>query len=67
MTKVFALLLISLFLLSSQMETAQSQGIDCYDSCSTACVQPDTRLMTRCDRKCQIRCGPNKGKVNDLS
>ncbi|KAL5854913.1 hypothetical protein ACOSQ4_004715 [Xanthoceras sorbifolium] len=40
------------------MEIVDSSAADCNDACSTACVQPDSRLMQRCDRKCQIKCDP---------
>ncbi|KAJ4726117.1 Thionin-like protein [Melia azedarach] len=50
----------------SHMEKVEPSAADCYDACSTACVQPNkififtntARLMQRCDRKCQIRCQP---------
>ncbi|XVF68089.1 hypothetical protein PTKIN_Ptkin10aG0175200 [Pterospermum kingtungense] len=45
-------------IITSQMETVEPQ-VDCYDACSTGCVQSNTRLMQRCERKCQIRCGPD--------
>ncbi|OMO92060.1 hypothetical protein COLO4_17908 [Corchorus olitorius] len=51
-----AVLIFCIF--TSQMENAESQ-VDCYDACSTGCVQSNTRLMQRCDGKCQIRCGPD--------
>ncbi|KAG9135384.1 hypothetical protein Leryth_007160 [Lithospermum erythrorhizon] len=35
---------------------SSQQDFNCYDSCSTACVNPDSRLMARCNRKCSIRC-----------
>ncbi|CAA2933969.1 WAT1-related At1g25270-like, partial [Olea europaea subsp. europaea] len=47
-----------LVIFSANMEGVESQGVSCYDSCSTGCVNPDLRLMKRCDRKCQIRCSP---------
>ncbi|PON83898.1 hypothetical protein TorRG33x02_203380 [Trema orientale] len=50
-------------------ERVAADAADCYDACSTACVQPNTRLMQRCDRKCQIKCGPDstvKEYVNEV-
>ncbi|XXG52915.1 hypothetical protein AAC387_Pa03g1112 [Persea americana] len=51
--------LLLLLLLSCQMEMVEPGPADCYDACSTGCVQRDARLMARCDRKCQIKCGPD--------
>ncbi|PON76079.1 thionin-like protein [Parasponia andersonii] len=48
-----------LFLVFSYRERVAAHAADCYDACSTACVQSNTRLMQRCDRKCQIKCGPD--------
>ncbi len=56
-----------LFLIFSQMESVEPSAADCYDACSTACVQRDTRLMQRCDRKCQIRCGPDSSIEGDMA
>ncbi|KAF9608442.1 hypothetical protein IFM89_009808 [Coptis chinensis] len=58
MKKVTALL-VMLFLLSIQVQTIEPAVTDCYDACSTGCVQRDTRLMQRCDRKCAIKCEPS--------
>ncbi|KAK4405083.1 WAT1-related protein [Sesamum angolense] len=46
-------------IISANMDGVKSDASDCYDGCSTACVQPDPRLTARCDRKCQIRCSPD--------
>ncbi|KAI6678647.1 hypothetical protein NL676_039443 [Syzygium grande] len=60
-----ALILTAIF---SRMDVAvESAAADCYDACSTACVQPDARLMARCDRKCQIKCEPGLSKVGEMS
>ncbi|GKV24207.1 hypothetical protein SLEP1_g33845 [Rubroshorea leprosula] len=56
--KIIATVLIFCVVISSHFASVEPQ-IDCYDACSTACVQPNTRLMQRCDRKCQIKCGPD--------
>ncbi|WJX26266.1 hypothetical protein P8452_15212 [Trifolium repens] len=48
-----------LFLIFSQMDTVLSDASDCLDGCQTGCVQRDSRLTARCERKCQIRCGPD--------
>lgn len=55
--RAMAVVLI-LCLMASQLEGIQCSAADCYDACSTACVQANTRLMQRCERKCQIRCDP---------
>ncbi|ESQ34198.1 hypothetical protein EUTSA_v10009240mg [Eutrema salsugineum] len=54
--------LLILVALSSNLDMvaeAQLGPGDCYDGCSTACVQRDSRKTARCDRKCSIRCGPD--------
>ncbi|KAK2664039.1 hypothetical protein Ddye_002613 [Dipteronia dyeriana] len=56
MKKMMVAVTIVLLLMSSQMDTVHSDAFDCLDACQTGCVQPDTRLMQRCDRKCQIKC-----------
>jgi hypothetical protein len=48
-----------LFLILSQMDTVVPDASDCLDGCQTGCVQRDSRLTARCERKCQIRCGPD--------
>ncbi|KAK7328226.1 hypothetical protein VNO77_22328 [Canavalia gladiata] len=48
-----------LLLISSQMVCVQPAADDCIDACSTGCVQRDSRLTARCDRKCIIKCGPD--------
>ncbi|KAM3690867.1 hypothetical protein ACJW30_09G153000 [Castanea mollissima] len=58
MKKIIVVVMV-LCVILSHMDSAEAQSPDCYDQCSTACVQSDTRLMQRCDRKCQIRCGPD--------
>ncbi|KAA3463311.1 Tubby-like F-box protein 8 [Gossypium australe] len=57
MKKMMIIAVLIFCVLSSQMEIVAPQ-VDCYDACSTGCVQSNTRLMQRCDRKCQIRCSP---------
>ncbi|CAK7339008.1 unnamed protein product [Dovyalis caffra] len=54
---IVAVLIVSMIL--SHFESVESGPGDCLDACQTACVQPNTRLMQRCDRKCQIRCDPD--------
>ncbi|XP_038683563.1 uncharacterized protein LOC119983895 [Tripterygium wilfordii] len=55
MKKVMVAVLI-VCTISSNLETAEASVYDCMDACTTACVQPNTRLMQRCERKCDIRC-----------
>ncbi|WCJ28103.1 hypothetical protein M5689_009812 [Euphorbia peplus] len=55
MEKKIASILI-VFLIFASMETVKPDAFDCYDGCITACVQPNTRLMQRCELKCGIRC-----------
>ncbi|CAG7864602.1 unnamed protein product [Brassica rapa] len=58
-TIVAALLIIMAFSFNLDMVAEAQLGPgDCYDGCSTGCVQRDSRKMARCDRKCSIRCGP---------
>lgn len=59
MKKIGFLLVLVVFVISVNLEYVEPQGVNCYDSCSTGCVQRDTRLMLRCDRKCSIRCSPD--------
>ncbi|KAE8009107.1 hypothetical protein FH972_005561 [Carpinus fangiana] len=59
MRKEIMVAVLVLCVVVSQMESVEAEDPDCYDLCSTGCVQPDTRLMQRCDRKCQIKCGPD--------
>ncbi|KAL1336301.1 hypothetical protein HN51_030688 [Arachis hypogaea] len=55
-----------LFIICSQMESVQSDAFDCLDACQTACVSPgDLRLQQRCERKCQIKCGPDSTVEED--
>ncbi|KAL5705359.1 hypothetical protein ACHQM5_023671 [Ranunculus cassubicifolius] len=69
MKQVAVVMLVILFLLSSQMENAQSQGQDqfsCYDYCSTWCAldfMSDSRRMQRCEIKCSIICSPKVYKI----
>ncbi|KAE9595095.1 hypothetical protein Lal_00041291 [Lupinus albus] len=67
MKKIGVAIIMLLFVICSQMETVNSDASDCLDACSTACVQRDTRLMQRCDRKCQIKCGPDSKVEEDMS
>ncbi|KAK7302474.1 hypothetical protein RJT34_13364 [Clitoria ternatea] len=55
-----------LLVISSQMDSVESDASDCLDACSTACVQRDARLQARCDRKCTIRCGPDSTVKEDM-
>ncbi|GAA0150029.1 hypothetical protein LIER_09056 [Lithospermum erythrorhizon] len=65
----FALLFLAFF---ANFQSISSDAFDCYDACSTGCVNPDTRLMARCDRKCSIRCSADLktseqlGKISGL-
>ncbi|OAY41108.1 hypothetical protein MANES_09G074900v8 [Manihot esculenta] len=53
--KWVAVLLIACVMLS-HLESVEPSAADCYDGCITACVQPNLRLMRRCEIKCGIRC-----------
>ncbi|KAJ8754969.1 hypothetical protein K2173_015481 [Erythroxylum novogranatense] len=53
---VGALFLLSI-LIFSHFDSAVADASDCYDGCTTACVQPNWRLQRRCEIKCGIRCG----------
>ncbi|KAL5096369.1 hypothetical protein RYX36_000696 [Vicia faba] len=55
---VVAMMLLFLIVFS-QMDSVVPDASDCLDGCSTACVSRDSRLTARCERKCQIRCGPD--------
>ncbi|PIN03497.1 hypothetical protein CDL12_23978 [Handroanthus impetiginosus] len=57
--KMVVMMSMILLIISANMDGVKADAFDCYDACSTACVNPDTRLMARCDRKCQIKCGPD--------
>jgi hypothetical protein len=63
---IVAALLIMMALCSSLNMVAEAQlgPGDCYDGCSTACVQRDPRKTSRCDRKCSIRCGPDAARAS---
>ncbi|XP_009778026.1 uncharacterized protein LOC107789026 isoform X2 [Nicotiana tabacum] len=63
MIGVAAMAMLLIILLSANMETVDAQGVNCYDSCETACVGLPQREYLRCARKCQIRCGPG-GKID---
>ncbi|KAB2036057.1 hypothetical protein ERO13_D04G171400v2 [Gossypium hirsutum] len=65
MKKMMIIAVLIFCVLSSQMENVAPQ-VDCYDACSTGCVQSNTRLMQRCDRKCQIRCSPDSKVEGNL-
>ncbi|AES63364.1 hypothetical protein MtrunA17_Chr2g0278531 [Medicago truncatula] len=54
---VFAMMV--LFVIFSQMDSVVPDAFDCLDGCQTGCVQRDSRLTARCERKCSIRCGPD--------
>ncbi|TMW99547.1 hypothetical protein EJD97_002368 [Solanum chilense] len=65
MNAVATMAIVLMILLSSNTDTVgvAAQGVDCYDSCNTACVGQSWREYQRCDEKCQIRCGPD-GKID---
>ena len=52
-----AVLIVSM--IASHFENVASDAFDCYDACTTGCVQQNTRLMRRCETKCGIKCGQN--------
>ncbi|KAG8364094.1 hypothetical protein BUALT_Bualt19G0090900 [Buddleja alternifolia] len=56
--KMVIVMTMIIFIITANMNGVKSDASDCYDGCSTACVNPDPRLTSRCDRKCQIRCSP---------
>lgn len=60
MMSVAAMAMVLMILLSANTETVgvTAQGVNCWDSCNTACVGLPPRLYARCDAKCNIRCGP---------
>ncbi|XP_039174100.1 uncharacterized protein LOC104452749 [Eucalyptus grandis] len=61
-TKEMLLAVLILTAVFSRMDVVVEAGPeDCDDACSTACVQyePNSRLVSRCNRKCAIRCGPD--------
>ncbi|XWS55193.1 hypothetical protein CRYUN_Cryun10bG0153600 [Craigia yunnanensis] len=66
MMKKMIVVVLIFCIFSSQMGNVEPQGVDCYDACSTGCVQSNTRLMQRCDRKCQIKCGPDSKVEGNL-
>ncbi|KAL4556064.1 hypothetical protein LXL04_038704 [Taraxacum kok-saghyz] len=60
-TMIAAVALVVLLIMSSnELTRVEAQGIDCFDSCSTGCVNSNTRLMQRCEGKCRIRCSPDR-------
>ncbi|KAJ8529849.1 hypothetical protein K7X08_036684 [Anisodus acutangulus] len=63
MMRVIAMAMVLIILLSANTDTVDAQGVNCYDSCETACVGLPDRLYRRCAGKCQIRCGPD-GKID---
>ncbi|CAL5183147.1 unnamed protein product [Lathyrus oleraceus] len=56
---VVSMMLLVFLIVFSQMDNVVPDASDCLDGCSTACVSRDSRLTARCERKCQIRCGPD--------
>ncbi|XP_059651116.1 SKP1-like protein 1A [Cornus florida] len=56
--KIMVIAVVQVLISSWSMEIAESSAFDCYEDCSTGCVQSDTRLVQHCDRKCQIECNP---------
>ncbi|KAK6805390.1 hypothetical protein RDI58_003175 [Solanum bulbocastanum] len=65
MNAVAAMAIVLVILLSSNTNTVgvAAQGVNCNDSCNTACVGLPSREYQRCDEKCRIRCGPD-GKID---
>ncbi|XP_058003179.1 uncharacterized protein LOC131179935 isoform X2 [Hevea brasiliensis] len=53
--KIVAVLLIVGVMLD-HLQSVEPSDADCYDGCITACVQPNLRLMRRCEIKCGIKC-----------
>ncbi|KAH0727166.1 hypothetical protein KY284_003031 [Solanum tuberosum] len=66
MNAVAAMAIVLMILLSSNTVGVAAQGVDCYDSCNTACVGLPSREYQRCDEKCRIRCGPD-GKIDSTN
>ncbi|PQM36471.1 hypothetical protein Pyn_13469 [Prunus yedoensis var. nudiflora] len=64
--KMAVALLVLCAVFSCMEKVVDSAGVDCYDACNTGCVQSNTRLYLRCDRKCQIRCGPDSEVEGNL-
>ncbi|XP_062077259.1 uncharacterized protein LOC133782087 isoform X2 [Humulus lupulus] len=61
MMKKTVVAVMIMFLVFSYSERVAADAFDCLDGCITGCVSQhfrDTRLGVRCDRKCEIRCGP---------
>ncbi|CAN4108042.1 unnamed protein product [Withania somnifera] len=58
-----------MILLSPNMDTVgvAAQGVNCWDSCNTACVGLPQRLYERCDRKCNIKRGPGNSVLLPFS
>ncbi|XP_024925611.2 uncharacterized protein LOC112490254 [Ziziphus jujuba] len=62
MLKKIAFAVLVMCLMFCRIESVAAASVaeaSCYDQCSTGCVQSNTRKMQRCDRKCQIKCGPD--------
>ncbi|XAR53100.1 hypothetical protein NMG60_11021502 [Bertholletia excelsa] len=62
MKKIIVVALVLFLISSSHIDRVESTtDPQCYDSCNMGCVQyhNNTRLYKRCDRKCQIKCGPD--------
>ncbi|TMW99550.1 hypothetical protein EJD97_002371 [Solanum chilense] len=61
MNSVAAMAMVFLILLSANTDIVgvAAQGVNCWDSCNTACVGLPPREYARCDGKCNIRCGPD--------
>ncbi|KAK4271107.1 hypothetical protein QN277_019847 [Acacia crassicarpa] len=66
MKKMIVAVMILIVICSNHIDTAESSAADCLDACQTACVQKDTRVMQRCERKCQIKCGPDSASQENL-
>ncbi|ONI35931.1 hypothetical protein PRUPE_1G561600 [Prunus persica] len=63
---VALLVLCAVFSCMEKVVDSADAGVDCYDACNTGCVQSNTRLYQRCDRKCQIKCGPDSEVEGNL-
>ncbi|KAF6157272.1 hypothetical protein GIB67_000788 [Kingdonia uniflora] len=67
MKKITCALMLVLLLVSFQMNTVESAASDCLDACQTGCAVSyirDPKRMSRCDRKCTIKCKPGRNSLN---
>ncbi|XP_062077260.1 uncharacterized protein LOC133782087 isoform X3 [Humulus lupulus] len=70
MMKKTVVAVMIMFLVFSYSERVAADAFDCLDGCITGCVSQhfrDTRLGVRCDRKCEIRCGPDSTIKEDVN